>query len=60
MKFHIIDLLWHPVNGILVDLNNNNYSKTIEEMLDFKDILKDNLKDFKYDLEVDKWEEIFE
>ena len=29
-------------------------------MLDFKDILKDNLKDFKYDLEVDKWEEIFE
>ena len=46
------------VNGILVDLNNNNYSKTIEEMLDFKNILKDNLKDFKYDLEIDKWEEI--
>ena len=48
------------VNGILVDLNNNNYSKTIEEMLDFKNILKDNLKDFKYNLEIDKWEEIFE
>lgn len=46
-------------NGIMVDLNETDYKKVINRMLNEKDILKNNLKDFKYSPEIDKWKEIF-
>ena len=46
-------------NGIMVDLNETDYKKVIQRMLTEKDILKNNLKDFKYSPEIDKWKEIF-
>ena len=46
-------------NGIMVDLNETNYENVVKRMLTEKDKLKDNLKDFNYIPEVDKWIEIF-
>lgn len=45
-------------NGIIVDLNENNYEDTIERMYKLKDILKENLKSFKYEIEIEKWNKL--
>ena len=47
-------------NGIMVDLNEKDYKKVVQRMLTEKDILKNNLKDFKYRPEIEEWKEIFE
>lgn len=46
-------------NGIMVDLDETDYNKVIKRMLNEHDKLRDNLKDFKYEPELDKWREIF-
>ena len=47
-------------NGIMVDLNETDYKKVINRMLTEKEVLKNNLKDFKYSPEIKEWKEIFE
>ena len=47
-------------NGIIVDLDEKNYTKIVRRMLEEKDILKENLKDYKYHPEIEEWEKIFE
>ena len=42
-------------NGILVDLNCNDYNYIVEKMIELNDSLKENLKKFTYKPEVDKW-----
>ena len=46
-------------NGIMVDLDETNYENIVKRMLNEKEKLKENLKDFKYEPELDKWIEIF-
>ena len=46
------------INGILVDLDTIDYSSIIDKMLDNKYKLKDNLKGFKFDNEINKWLDI--
>ena len=45
--------------GIMVDLDETDYNKVIKRMINEHDKLRDNLKDFKYEPELDKWREIF-
>ena len=47
-------------NGIMVDLDETDYKKVINRMLTEKEVLKNNLKDFKYSPEIKEWKEIFE
>ena len=42
-------------NGIIVDLNEKDYSYVVDKMMLLHDTLKNNLKDFKYKIELDKW-----
>ena len=46
------------VNGIIVDLDEKDYNKIVKRMLEEKELLKSNLKDFKYELEINKWIEL--
>lgn len=46
-------------NGIIVDLDETNYENIVKRMLNEKDRLKENLKNFNYIPEIDKWIEIF-
>ena len=47
-------------NGIILDMNNEDYETLVQRMLDEKDTLKNNLKSFNYDIEtiLNKWNEI--
>lgn len=47
-------------NGIMVDLNEKDYKKIVSRMLTEKEVLKNNLKDFKYSPEIKEWKKIFE
>ena len=47
-------------NGIMVDLNETDYNKVIKRMINEHDKLKENLKDFEYNPELNKWKEVFE
>ncbi|MGN1337978.1 MAG: glycosyltransferase [Candidatus Coprovivens sp.] len=46
-------------NGIMVDLNCNDYDYIVDRMINELDILNENLKGFKYENELNKWLEIF-
>lgn len=46
------------INGIIIPLTETNYSKYIEIIINQKEILRNNLKDFVYSNEIDKWLEI--
>lgn len=46
------------INGIIVDLKETDYKNTINNMVTQKEYLKNNLKDFTWTNEVDKWYEI--
>ena len=45
-------------NGLLVDLDCIDYDTVVTRMIEFNQVLKDNLKDFVYEPEVDKWLEV--
>ena len=45
-------------NGILVDLDCNDYNTVVDRMISLNQELKDNLKTFIYEPEVDKWKEV--
>ncbi len=45
-------------NGIVVPLENANYDEVVDKMVALKDTLKNNMQDFKYCNEVEKWLEI--
>lgn len=45
-------------NGILVDLDCSDYDTVVNRMIELKDELKENLKTFVYEPEVDKWKEV--
>lgn len=47
------------VNGIIIDLNEKDYSKYINKIITEKKNLKNNLKDFKYNNEINKWLDLF-
>lgn len=47
-------------NGIMVDLDETDYSKVVKRLLSEKDVLKENLKEYKYRQEIEEWKEIFE
>jgi glycosyltransferase involved in cell wall biosynthesis len=47
-------------NGIMVDLNETDYKKVVRRMLTEKEVLINNLKDFKYAPEIKEWKEVFE
>lgn len=42
-------------NGIIVSLDEDNYENVVNGMIEEEQVLKNNLKDFKYELEVDNW-----
>ena len=48
------------INGLILDMNNENYEYIVNQMLDNKEILKSNIKNFKYDnlALLDKWKNI--
>lgn len=46
-------------NGIMVDLEEKDYSKVVKRLLEEKDTLKENLKSYKYRPEIEEWKEIF-
>lgn len=46
-------------NGIVVDLNENNYDLVVDKMVTLKNTLKENISTFKYKNEIDKWIELF-
>ena len=45
-------------NGILVDLDCSDYNTVVDRMISLNQELKDNLKTFIYEPEVDKWKEV--
>ena len=45
-------------NGLLVDLNCEDYDTIVSKMIEFNTVLKDNLKDFVYEAEINKWIDI--
>lgn len=45
--------------GIVVDLKETDYTTVINKMLENKDVLKENLKSFEFNNEIDKWLELF-
>ena len=45
-------------NGLLVDLDCTDYDTVVTRMVEFNQVLKENLKDFVYIPEVDKWLEV--
>ncbi len=45
-------------NGIIIDLNETNYQKYINLIINLKEKLKNNLKNFNYTNEIDKWNKI--
>lgn len=47
-------------NGIMVDLDETDYSIIVKRLLSEKDVLKNNLKEYKYRPEIEEWKEIFE
>lgn len=49
----------HLENGIIVPLDETNYSNYIDLAVDNKTRLRDNLKDFKFKNELEIWYEIF-
>lgn len=46
-------------NGIMVDLDETDYSIVVKRLLSEKDVLKSNLKEYKYRPEIEEWKEIF-
>lgn len=46
------------INGIIVPLDLDNYDNIVNRIITEQSLLKKNLKDFKYELEVDKWNEV--
>ena len=46
-------------NGIHVDLDCKDYDTIVNRMINEKDILKNNLKDFTYSNEIEKWLNLF-
>ena len=46
------------VNGIIIDLKDTNYDKYVAIILNQKHALKENLKNFKYSNEINKWLQI--
>lgn len=50
----------HLENGIVIDLEEKDYDKHIKTIIDKKDELRNNLRSFKYENEIDKWIEIFD
>ena len=45
-------------NGILVDLDCSDYNTVVDRMISLNQELKENLKTFIYEPEVDKWREV--
>ena len=43
----------------MVDLNETNYQTLVDRIINLKDELKNNLKDFKYHQEIDEWIKVF-
>ncbi len=46
-------------NGIVVDLDERDYTEVVNKMIESKDILKKNLETFKHNNEIDAWLNIF-
>ncbi len=42
-------------NGIVVPLDLEDYTEVVDKMLNLKNILKENLREFHYENEIDKW-----
>lgn len=47
------------INGIHVDLDCKDYNTIVNRMINEKDKLKNNLKDFTYNNEIEKWLNLF-
>lgn len=45
------------INGIIIDLNDNDYKKYLQRIVNNVQKYKKNLKDFNYNNEIDKWNE---
>lgn len=50
----------HLKNGILIPLDADDYQEYVELAYHYKDILKENLKDFVFKNEIDLWYKLFE
>lgn len=46
-------------NGILIDLKTDDYAQYIPRIINNKNEYRNNLKDFKFDNETQKWDELF-
>ena len=54
----IYEQIENDINGVIIDLNENDYNKYIERILDKKEVYKDNLKSFSYHNEIEKWNRV--
>lgn len=48
------------VNGVIIQLEDSDYSKYIDKIVNNKQKYKHNLKDFVYKNEIQEWEKLFE
>jgi len=46
-------------NGIIIDLNETNYKKYLTRIINNNSMYRNNLKEFKYKNEIEKWEKLF-